>query len=72
MLPSGHIYSLQPSWAALQSVNANEHLCHLLGKTLVAKVFAAVGLFSQEVSTLINLFPFVLTSGRLPTCIQSL
>ena len=58
--------------AALQGVNANEHLCHLIGETLAAKVFAAVGLFSQGVSTLINLFLFVLTSGRLPTCIQSL
>ena len=58
--------------AALQRVNANEHLCHLIGETLAAKVFAAVGLFSQGVSTLINLFLFVLTSGRLPTCIQSL
>ena len=69
VFPSGRINLFS---AALQSVNANEHLCHLIGETLAAKIFAAVGLFSQEVSTLINLFLFVLTSGRLPTCIQSL
>ena len=71
------VYAYASLWpylfsGALQSVNANEHLCHLIGETLAAKVFAAVGLFSQGVSTLINLFLFVLTSGRLPTCIQSL
>ena len=55
MLPSGHIYILC-SPAALQSVNANEHLCHLIGESLVAKVFVRVGLFSQEVTNLMNLF----------------
>lgn len=48
MLPSGRINLFS---AALQSVNANEHLCHLIGETLAAKVFAAVGLFSQRVSS---------------------